>query len=215
MRKIAFANGEYYHIYNRGVDKRAVVSDKYDAQRFLESMTIFNTEDPVGSIYEHSFIDNNDIHVRKPLVSIVCYCLNPNHYHMLVCQRCERGVEKFMHKLSTGYTCYFNQKYKRTGSLFQGPYKAIHIDSNEYLLHLSAYVNLNYKIHQLGGLAAKLVRSSWEEYCGDSKNNFCRKDIILKQFTNSLEYITFAKNSLLDMREHKRLGKELTPFLLD
>jgi len=77
------------------------------------------------------------------LVEIIVYCLNPNHYHIILRQVSEGGVSKFMLKLSSGYSSYFNKKNKRSGSLFQGRFKAVHIDSNEYLLYLSAYVNKN------------------------------------------------------------------------
>src|SRR3990172_6063231 len=102
MRKTVFANGEYYHIYNRGVDKRDIFVGKFDFERFLQSMEEFNTNEPIGSIYENSFL-----------------------------------------------------KIQRSGALFQGPFKAVYVDSNEYLLHLSTYVNLNFKVHKLGGLAPK------------------------------------------------------------
>ena len=83
------------------------------------------------------------------LVEIVAYCLNPNHYHLIVKQISEKGIERFMQKIGTGYTNYFNKRYERSGALFQGKFKSIHIDSNEYLLHLSVYVFEN----RLGSLS--------------------------------------------------------------
>src|SRR3989338_10441959 len=150
MRKTKFATGEFYHIYNRGVDKRNIFEDPEDFWRFLESMKEFNREDAIGSLYA---INNDKEKFRgsasknKKLVNFVAYCLNQNHYHFILEPLVEGGIQKFMHKLSTGYTMYFNDKNKRAGSLFQGRYKSIHIDSNEYLLHLSVYVNLNDKVH--------------------------------------------------------------------
>ena len=210
MRKTEFAKGEYYHIYNRGVDKRAIFSDGRDMNRFLQSMQEFNSVDPIGSIYENSFrrLGNR---VSKPdrLVDFVCYCLNPNHYHFILKQVADKGIEKFMHKLGLGYTKYFNQKNQRSGSLFQGAFKAIHIDSNEYLLHLSAYVNLNNMVHQLGNSVSK---SSWEEYMREKSfksQEFCEKNVVLGQFKNAKEYGEFAKNALKGIRERKDLEKLL------
>ncbi|MBI5742859.1 MAG: transposase [Candidatus Niyogibacteria bacterium] len=184
MRNTDFAVGEHYHIFNRGVDKRDIFSDRYDLERFFESMLAFNSVKPIGSIYENSRDKNkfgNSVPKSDKLVNFVCYCLNPNHYHFILEPLVENGVAKFMHKLGLGYTNYFNEKYKRTGSLFQGKYKAIHIDSNEYLLYLSAYINLNDKIHQLGNRVPKLIRSSWEEYsedgAGERADDLCEKGL--------------------------------------
>ena len=209
MRKAKFVNNEYYHIFNRGVDKREVFSDQDDLSRFFQSMCEFNTIEPIGSIFENSFRQlGNRMSKQSKLVNFVCYCLNPNHYHFILEQATDNGIEKFMHRLGIGYTKYFNKKYDRSGVLFQGGFKAVHIDSNEYLLHLSAYVNLNDKVHSLGNSVSKLVLSSWEEYI-DGRNSFCNKDIILGQFKNLLEYKNFAENSLIDIKERKELEKML------
>jgi putative transposase len=210
MRGIEFINSEYYHIYNRGVDKRTIFTDKPDTDRFYQSMDEFNTEKPIGSIYLNSFQKNAPGSLapkkQKKIVDFICYCLNPNHYHFILSPIVDGGIEKFMHKIGGGYTNYFNEKYKRSGSLFQGTFKAVHIDSNEYLLHLSAYINLNNKVHSLGSLASK---SSWKEYIADSKENFCNKKMILGQFKNHSEYKKFAEDSLIDIKQRKDIEKLL------
>lgn len=212
MRKVRFANGEFYHIYNRGTDKRPIFLDQADFERFLLSMKEFNTKKPIGSLFENSFRDKTKLgSPTAKLVDIVCYCLNPNHYHLMIGQRIENGVSEFMKRLSGGYTQYFNIKYKRSGVLFQGKFKALHIDSNEYLLHLSAYINLNNKVHRLEN---KAIKSSWEEY-NNGKNGMCAKKIILKQFNKSSEYKSFAENSLQDILERKKLYKELEEMFLE
>lgn len=209
MRKAKFINDEYYHIFNRGVDKREVFSDQDDLSRFFQSMCEFNTVGPIGSIFENSFRQlGHLVSKQEKLVNFVCYCLNPNHYHFILEQVADNGIEKFMHKLGNGYTKYFNNKHKRNGSLFQGSYKAIHINTNEYLLHVSAYVNLNNKVHFSNNLPALSI-SSWEEYINGDKNNFCEKDIVLSQFNNSKEYKNFAEGSLIDICERKELEKLL------
>jgi len=213
-RKVNFVEGEYYHVYNRGVDKRSIFNNNADTDRFLQSMMEFNVKEPIGSIYENSFLKEND-HKTNPLVSFVAYCLNPNHYHFILTPMIEKGLESFMQRLGTGYTLYFNNRNKRTGSLFQGNFKASHIDSNEYLLHVSAYVNLNDKTHQLGGFASKLVRSSWSEYNQPRMDGICDKSIILEQFKNSTEYKDFALSSLKDIIERKEAEKELRTILID
>ncbi|MBU6431290.1 transposase [Patescibacteria group bacterium] len=221
MRKTNFVSDEYYHIYNRGVDKREIFSDRYDADRFFQSMKEFNVVDPIGSIYENSFADDKKHKLgsstpKSKLVEFICYCLNSNHYHFLLKQVAEDGIKKFMHKLGTGYTNYFNGKEKRNGSLFQGRFKSIHIDSNEYLLHLSAYVNLNDRVHGLDKLGSSTPKSSWEEYVSmkNFTTEFCSPDIILDQFDSRIEYEKFALEALENIRERKNINDELSDELL-
>lgn len=209
MRKIEFRKGEYYHVYNRGVEKREIFSDLVDLNRFFRSMSEFNTVNPIGSIYEESFRKKElGNPVTKRLVNFVCYCLNPNHYHFILTPLNEYGIEKFMQKIGTGYTRYFNERNKRSGVLFQGPFKAIHINSNEYLLHLSAYVNLNNRVHQLGN---GVTKSSWKEYFNTRRERagFCEKEVVLGQFRNADDYKEFAENALKGIRERKDLQKML------
>jgi len=200
MRDIKITDGEFYHIYNRGVDKRNIFSDQEDVDRFFQSMIEFNTLEPIRSIYENSFIKEKKSGKDNILVDFVAFSLVENHFHFILKQVSEKGIEKFMQRLGNGYTKYFNNKYKRTGSLFQGKYKAKHVDANNYLLHLSVYVNLNQKVHQLGHSVSKLhLYSSWEEYNGALNNKICKKDIILGQFNNNKEYVSFAEGSLKDI----------------
>ena len=221
MRKVPFINGEFYHIYNRGVDKRDIFSNEYDIDRFFQSMKEFNVIEPIGSIYANSF-HQTELVLRRPtskLVNIVCYCLNSNHYHILLEQLFVVGISEFMKRLGGGYTKFFNEKQKRNGALFQGRFKSVHVNSNEYLLHVSAYINLNDQVHALGRqtpATSKLVKSSWGEYAGNSSSqDFCKKDMILEQFNNSGEYKIFAKETADWMIERRREDKKLGDLLLE
>ncbi len=203
-RKIVFTSGEYYHVFNRGVDKRSVFLDSEDFHRFLQCVEEFNTIEPIGSIYENFFRKHEPGNeVPKLLVEIVAYCLNPNHYHLILHQIEEVGISKFMHKLGVGYANYFNIKYERIGRLFQGPFKAVHVESNEQLLHLSVYVNLNNRAHRLGN---RTSRSSWGEFV-EGTRKICNTGIILEQFGDPAAYRKFAEDSLIDIRERKDLEK--------
>lgn len=211
MRKTTFVEGEYYHIFNRGVEKRNIFSDAQDFNRFLFSLKIFNNVNNIGSIKELSYKDRlGSLATESVLVRFVCYCVNPNHYHFILEQVEPDGIAKFMHRVSTGYTRYFNDRHKRSGSLFQGTFKDVPIDSNEYLLHLSAYVNLNWRVHKLSSLATEFVKSSWEEYCGEKNTAaICKKDIILGQFKNKEAYKKFALESLKEIMKMKDKLKEI------
>ena len=213
MRKISFEVGEYYHVYNRGVDKRSIVDDDYDSNRFVQALEEFNDIELIGSIYENSFRKSQLGSLApksKKLVNIICYCLNPNHFHLLLKQVATNGISRFMHKLGSGYTNYFNEKYGRSGGLFQGTFKAKHIGTNDYLQYLSAYVNLNNLGHQISGKASRLVRSSWREYIdGENKKSICDRKIILNQFKSIGEYQNYCTDTLPLVIENKKLSKEL------
>ena len=117
-----FAKDEYYHIYNRGVEKRKIFLDVYDYERFIITLELMNDEQdglmilwrdyketkPNAQIKD--FLRLNLRKERKKLVEIICYCLNQNHYHLILKQISERGVERFMQRLGTGHTMYFNKK---------------------------------------------------------------------------------------------------------
>ncbi len=207
-RKIPFINNEYYHIYNRGVDKRETFLDKNDFLHFLDGIKEFNRPETIGSLYENSFRKSEPSLGSKAskLVDIIAFCINPNHFHIILKQNSDKGIEKFMQKLGTSYTKYFNNKNKRSGALFQDKFKAKHIDNNEYLLYISAYVNLNNKIHHIP--EDKIYISSMEEY---DKNiiDICNKEIILDQYNNNHEYITTINELLPELMRQKSEKREL------
>jgi len=217
MRKVPFIVGEHFHIFNRGVDKRNIFSDKYDAFRFFQSLEEFNSTEAGNDI----FLVNKSKKVNcqtpnsqgKKLVNIICYCLNPNHFHLILEELAEGGISEFMKRLGGGYSRYFNEKNKRSGALFQGKFKAVHIESNEQLLHTSAYVNLNNKVHKkFDGTRKHFLdlipnRSSWNEYIKkDNKFNICEKGIILEQFKNQNDYQKFAEETIRDINEKRYEG---------
>lgn len=215
MSKAQFANDEYYHIYNRGVDKRKVFLDAKDYERFLLSIKEFNVIEPIGSIFENSFRKKDRTanalgHPMSKLVEVICYCLNPNHFHFIIKQKSEKGIEKFMQKLGNGYTKYFNLKYQRNGVLFQGRYKAIHISSNEYLLYLSAYVNRNNFIHGYSS-DGRWPYTSYLDYINKKNGGLCNKEVILDQFKNTNDYKKFVHANAVYLKSKKEEDK----FLLE
>lgn len=215
MRKTPFVVGEFYHIYNRGTDHREIVGDFFDRQRFLQSMIEFNVTEPIGSIYAQQFnpLSTPTTKWKQKLVNIVAYCLNPNHFHFILEEVSEKGIEKFMQKLGGGYTRYFNEKNHRTGVLFQGKFKSVHIDTDEYLLHVSAYVNLNDRIHKIPRGSSC---SSWDEYMGNNKGeDICSKDIILERFNNKKEYQKFTEDATQETLRRREEDKQFAELLLE
>jgi len=171
MRKHPFITDQYYHVYNRGVDKRDIFMDKKDFDRFVLSLKEFNTVKPIGSIRE-SEKNKTDIQRLKEkndvLVSIVCYCINNNHYHFILRQMIDGGISEFLKRLQGGYTKYFNKMHNRNGALFQGRFKSKLIKDNDYFLKIRPYVNMNYLVHDIPEEKSHLVLSSCQEY--DSLN---------------------------------------------
>ena len=144
-RKAAFVTGEYYHLYNRGVDKRVIFFDDADHDRFVSLLYICNSGIPIHRSDYGSRTSSGMFLVPREvtLVDIGAYCLMPNHFHILLREHSEGGVSMFMQKLLTAYAMYFNKKYERRGALFEGAFKSNHIAKDEYLKYLFAYIHLN------------------------------------------------------------------------
>ncbi|MDO8663899.1 MAG: transposase, partial [Candidatus Wildermuthbacteria bacterium] len=153
QRKITFSVNEYYHLYNRGVEKRNIFIDKNDWARFHRLLYLANGTNPIR-FHETDNLIFSSIDRGDPLVAVGAYVLMPNHFHILVKEITEKGLSKFMEKLNTGYSMYFNKKYERVGPLFQGRFKGEHVDTDEYLKYLYAYIHLN---------PIKLIEPNWKE----------------------------------------------------
>ena len=177
-RKFNFSIGEFYHIYNRGTDKRDIFTNSYDFNRFLCLLHLCNSINHVD-IEKYfregqSFTDILNTDVGDRIVDIGAWCLMPNHFHLLVREKPEGGISKFMKKLSTAYAMYFNKKFKRTGSLFEGCFKATHVNKDNYLKYLFSYIHLNpIKIIEPkwkeGGIANKGNKEKIRKYLGNYK----------------------------------------------
>ena len=219
MRKFRFQAGEYYHVYNRGVEARNIFIDNFDYLRFLRSMREFNNIEIIGSLYELDYIKRKEeketlsvqLDTKSPkgrLIEIVSYSLISNHYHFILKQLSDRGIEKYMHKLNMGYTKYFNQKYFHSGVLFKGTYKAIHVNDYGYLLKLLVYVNCNYEIHNLG----KSKNWPWASYLdsvGMRNGNLCNLEIIREEFGEPVNFKPFCKEIIPEIKTNKLISKYL------
>ena len=153
QRKQTFATGEFYHLYNRGTDKRIIFANKTDYDHFLNLMYVCNTTRSIelrdmGKNFERG----------ETIVNIGAYCLMPNHFHILVHEKIDGGISKYMLKLMTSYSMYFNKKYDRTGKLYEGVFKSSHASSDPYLKYLYSYIHLN---------PAKLIDKNWRKKTRD------------------------------------------------
>ncbi len=229
MRKVKFKKGGIYHIYNRGVEKRTIFNSEADMWRFLQGMYLFNDKNISCSVLYSiekenkgrinfnllkEFIDKN-IEERKPLVRIMADCLMPNHYHLLLEEIQDDGISNFMHRLGTGYVNYFNKKYNRVGSLFQGRFKAVAIKNDVQLTQILSYINVvNPGELVKPGLKEEGVKNMEElkeilefsknysfstnpDYLGIRESIIIDKGIYGEFFPNSDKYKEFIKNALL------------------
>ncbi|MEA3272907.1 MAG: transposase [Patescibacteria group bacterium] len=218
MRQVQFVEEEYYHIYNRGVDKRKIfMGDEHkDRYRFLHDLFEFNDEK-----YAPAFCRRNldtrcptvgSADLRKRLVEIICFCLMPNHFHLILKQLKEGGISAFMHKMGQGYAKYFNRKYDRSGALFQGAFQAVHVRTDEQMMHLSRYIHLNpvdifqpkWKengINDLKGIRDFLKNYRWSSYLDyiGTKNypSLINREFIMKSyFKDEKDYEKFVMSGL-------------------
>jgi putative transposase len=161
MNRDPFAPGEFYHLYNRGVDKREIFTNDHDRNRLALLLYLCNSIDPVNIQDSLSKGETFSQLWAKPqgkqLVSIGAWCFMPNHFHILVKEIGENGISRFMRKITTGYTMYFNNLNNRTGALFQGVFKATHASDSQHLKYLYSYIHLN---------PLKIVNRDWREALG-------------------------------------------------
>lgn len=144
IRKFNFVEKEIYHIFNRGVEKRKIFLDKEDFLRFVISIILLNDQDVHSlNLKRFNLKKAKRRSSRKPLVEILAFCLMPNHFHFVLKQIAPNGIIRFLHRVETAHAKYFNTKYKRSGHLFQGTFKAKHVNENNYYMHLPLYIHLN------------------------------------------------------------------------
>ena len=139
-----YVEGGIYHIYNRGIDKRDVFTDSGDYKYFLHLLKVY-LQDPKKT-KRTVLLDDKHLYIRRNFfgkIDLLCYCLMPNHFHFIIRQREASDITEFMKCLMTSYSMYFNIKHKRTGTLFQGRYKAVLVKDDNYILHLSRYIHMN------------------------------------------------------------------------
>ena len=216
MRNIKIAPGEYYHIINRGVNKQIIFSNKYEYWRFIFLVLLFqspisfkNLNRLVKDFVQHSVL-HNDIDKEKitkyKYVELVSFCLMPNHFHLIVKEVEEGGIAKYMQRILNSYTKYINKKHDKSGHLFQGPYKAVHIKDDKQLKYLSTYIHKNPM--EIVGWKNRLEQypwSSYQDFVNENRwGNLLETDIVSGEFKNKKEYLDFVKSSTA-----KELLKEL------
>lgn len=205
-RKKYLENG-YYHIYNRGVEKRIIFQDQQDYGVFLSYLKEYllpkdekelneKLSDPNASYQERDkVLKSLRLNNFNREITLLAYCLMPNHFHFFVNQKKAGTIDKFMNSLGTRYTMYFNRKYKRVGSLYQGVYKAVLIQDDKQYFYLSKYIHKQALASQ--GEALQGQPSSFPEYTGERKTAWVNSEEILSRFSDTNPLLSY-KNFVLE-----------------
>lgn len=208
MRTTPIAPGEHYHIFNRGNNKQNIFLDTRDWTRFLfliiylqSPFVFYNLGRQVSHfVRNRAFnIDDENLQevINKRYVELVNFALMPNHFHLTLCEVKENGIAQYMQRILCAYTKYFNTKYKKSGHLFQGPYKAVNVESNNQLLYLSTYIHRNPReLSEWKNKEHIYPWSSYQDYLKENRwDELLKQDVVIKQFSERKEYGDFVKSS--------------------
>jgi putative transposase len=215
-RLVSLVNDEIYHVFNRGIAHLPTFLNTTDYERAFHTLIYYQNINP--PIKYSTFIEQpaedrtyvlNKLAKEKNIsAEIICYCFMPNHFHLLLKQKQKNGISKFVGKFENSYTRYFNTKSERNGPIFQGRFKAVRIETDEQLLHVSRYIHLNpftssivQKIEDL----QKYIYSSYPEYLNIIHTNFFEKEPIVSHFNDINAYQIFIHNQANYQRELKRI----------
>ncbi len=218
-RKTPFAENEYFHIYSRGVEKRKIFLSLKDYTRFVALLYIMNQSE---SFRFDNFLQKNQNNLKeifkeqreKTLVSILGYCLMPNHFHLILYEHTEGGTSKFMGKLLTAYSMYFNTKYERSGPLLTRPFRSEHINNESQFMYMFSYVHLNpisiieKEWKDNGVKNKKEAKAFLEKYQFSSYQDFLennRPESVILDFSLIPEYI---KEMKLDFNTQEQIFQE-------
>ena len=171
-RKVVFEPGGYYHVFNRGHNYQPIFFERENYVYFLRQLRL---------------------HLGSDVMDVIAYCLMPNHYHLMVCLRTDK-LSNPMQRFGLSYAKAINERFGRVGSLFQGPFKAIKVDREEYLQHLSAYIHLNPLVAGLVSRAEDWEFSSYPEFLGVREGTLPKPGVVLSAFSGGAEYRRFVES---------------------
>lgn len=220
FRKVPLVTGDIYHVFNRGIDGRVTFTNIREYSRAYQIMKYYRFSSPPLKLSIFLRISDSkrqelqESSWGEKLVSMMCYCLMPNHFHFMLRQEVNGGISKFLSLFQNSYTRYFNTRNERVGQLFLDTFKNILVEREEQFLHLSRYIHLNpfssSVVNSLEGLY-KYEWSSLGEYIGVSEDYICEKDIILSSFKTKESY----KNFISDRAEYQRELKQIENLIIE
>jgi len=197
MNRVPIELDTFHHVYNRGTEKRLIFMNDADRARFMLYVDILNNTKLENPSKLEQFGLLEEYSVKERLVDVVALCLMDNHFHLLLYERTEGGISKFMQRLGTAYTVYFNEKYERTGALFQGRFKSKLVTDEAYLFYLINYVHFNVRDllppdrRFLSDIIKFLEIYPWSSYAAYAK---LRPQPRWLQTENVKKYVSFEKD---------------------
>jgi len=193
-RREPIAPEEWYHCFSRGIDGRKTFEDTFDYQRFTQALYLSNSIETIerSSFWRLTHEEIFELQREAPLVAVGAYALMPNHFHLLLKEVEEGGISRFMQRLGTSYTKYFNERYARIGNLFVKPFRSKHVGTDNYLRRVVAYIHCN---------PAEIFEPGWKT--GRVSN--------VHRLKKELE--TFPYSSLMDYLEQKRPEAKLLNWM--
>lgn len=213
-RKIILSTDEIYHVYNRGVEKRPIFLIRKDYLRFIALVNYYrfaNCPVKFSHFKQLSVEERTSILIRlakesKKLVEIMTFCFMPNHVHFLLKQLHDNGISKFMAKITSGFSHYFNIRHERVGHLFQGNFGAVRIEDDNQLLHVSRYIHLNPVTSYIIEIEKidSYEYSSYPEFIG-KKSGFSNTNDVLSYFKSIEDYRKFIRDQADYARELERI----------
>lgn len=211
------ANGEIYHLFNRGIDRRSIFTTKREYERMMTAIWFYRYVHPSTNLSQYLDWGIEQKHVyEKTLekkflqISLLAYCLMPNHFHLVVRQELQDGISRFLANITNSYTKYFNLKRKRVGPLLQGTFKAVRVETDKQFVHLTRYVHLNPVVSYLCNLE-KLPLYSWSsyrEYLLPQNMKLCNKEVLqsLMSFKNYSKFVADQADYARNLEKVKHLS---------
>lgn len=217
MRKEIFGVGSYVHIIHRGVRGSALVKDDLDRLRFLKLLRYLNDENvprnwerEIGRDHvESGYSRPGHWPKHQPYVSIMAYCLLDNHFHLLVREESESGVSRFMQRICTSMALHFNARHKERGSLFQGPYRASVVDTDEYLQYINAYIQVKNGFERQRAARDSFIEAFDDLYDRTANDPFVSLGEYLEKRPRSLIDLNQCRDILMSRSEFKKFASDV------
>ncbi len=210
-RKIPLVSQEIYHIFNRSIAKQPIFLDRRDYQRIIELINFYRYQNLPLRFSHYKRLDTDKRQkllaeiqkTLKPRVEILAFCIMPNHIHLLLKAVADNAITKFMSDIQNSYSKYFNLKYDRTGSLFQSMFKAVRIETDEQLIHVSRYIHLNPVTSYIINFNSlkDYSWSSFQLYLSGQPDSLINTIPVMEHFKNKEDYRIFTENQVEYQRE--------------
>jgi len=213
-RTIVFANEHWYHVFNRGIEGRPLFLTKKDYTRFLLTLQYYQYADiPLRYSYFIQLTPGVQERVMQGImekpkrITISAYCCMPNHFHLLIRQNIDDGISRYISDVSNSYSKYFNTKNGRIGTLFQGIFKAVHIEGDDQMLHVSRYIHINPYVSSLCEFTSvfQYPWSSLSNYVFGKQDTLVDTTDILSYFSEKQSYKTFITDQMSFAKKNKKM----------